>query len=109
MQMSEVKEDIQAIAFQIILHAGDARSSAMEAIQLAQAGNYDEAEAKIEAASQSFTEAHHVQTNLLQKEARGEMTDPTLIMIHAQDHLMTAMVVKDMAHVMIDLYRQLKG
>ncbi|WP_073153981.1 PTS lactose/cellobiose transporter subunit IIA [Seinonella peptonophila] len=95
------------ISFQLILHAGDARSSAMEAIQAAKAGDYPAAKEKLAAAEESFRKAHHVQTGLLQQEAAGNEQAPSILLIHAQDHLMTSMTVKDLAQEFVELYQQI--
>ena len=102
------KEELYNIAFQLILHAGNARSSAMEAIQKAKEGNFDEVEAKLLEADSALNEAHHFQTNLIQKEAGGEEFEFSLIMVHAQDHFMTSMTLKDMASEITDLYKLIK-
>ncbi|WP_275677280.1 PTS lactose/cellobiose transporter subunit IIA [Neobacillus drentensis] len=102
------KEELYNLAFQLILHAGNARSLAMEAMQEAKKGNFDEAEAKLTEADTAFNEAHHVQTDLIQKEAGGSKFELPLIMIHAQDHLMTSMTLKDLAREIIDLHKLLK-
>lgn len=47
-------------------------------------------------AAEELSKAHHYQTELIQNEAGGEKTEMTLLMVHAQDHLMNAMTVKDM-------------
>lgn len=95
------------VSFQLILHAGNARSSAMEAIQAAKNGDYSTAENKLSAAEKSFQNAHHVQTELLQQEAKGNEQQPTILLIHAQDHLMTAWTVKELAQEMIELYQKI--
>lgn len=95
------------ISFQIILYAGNARSSAMEAIAFAKEGKFTEAKEKLEDAKKEINEAHHFQTELIQAEARGEGVDMNVILVHSQDHLMTAMVVKDMAIEFVDLYEKL--
>ncbi|WP_188455024.1 PTS lactose/cellobiose transporter subunit IIA [Virgibacillus oceani] len=105
----ESTEDMQMLSFNIILHAGNARSNAMEAIALAKDYKFSEAREKIQSADQEFAEAHHVQTKLLQDEASGEKNDVTVILVHAQDHLMTAMTVKDLANEMIDMYEKMKS
>jgi PTS system cellobiose-specific IIA component len=102
------KEELYSLAFQLILHAGNARSFAMEAMQVAKEGNFDEAEAKLTEADSAFNEAHHVQTDLIQKEAGGSEFDIPLIMIHAQDHLMTALTLKELAREIIDLHKLIK-
>jgi cellobiose PTS system EIIA component len=98
---------LEGISFQLILHAGNARSSSMEAIQLAKTGEFEEAAKKIAEADQSFLEAHHAQTSLLTKEANGESQALSILLVHAQDHLMTAMTVKEMAQEFIDIYRKI--
>ncbi|WP_099159440.1 PTS lactose/cellobiose transporter subunit IIA [Virgibacillus ndiopensis] len=104
----ETAEDMQMLSFNIILHAGNARSSAMEAIALAKEYKFDDAREKIQEADQEFAKAHHGQTKLLQDEANGHKNDVTVILVHAQDHLMTAMTVKDLANEMIDMYEKMK-
>lgn len=104
----KTNEEMQMLSFNIILHAGNARSSAMEAIALAKAYHFKEAREKIEEAGQEFTEAHHAQTELLQDEANGKKNEISVILIHAQDHLMTAMTVKDVANEMVEMYEKIK-
>lgn len=91
----------------LIIHAGNAKSECMEAIQFAKKGEWDSVEQKIEAANESLVEAHHSQTALLTNEARGENVQPTLMLIHAQDHLMNAITFRDLAKEMIELYQKL--
>ncbi|MBM7601269.1 PTS system cellobiose-specific IIA component [Virgibacillus halotolerans] len=106
--MPETTEEIQMLSFNIILHAGNARSCAMEAIGFAKAYEFTAARGKIAEADKSFTEAHHVQTKLLQDEANGKKSEVTVILVHAQDHLMTAMTVKELASEMIDMYERME-
>ncbi|MCM3399499.1 PTS lactose/cellobiose transporter subunit IIA [Oceanobacillus profundus] len=98
-------DNITEIAFQIILYAGNGRSSAMEAIQDAKEGNFEEADQKIAEAGEELTKAHGFQTKLLQEEANGEEANVNVILIHSQDHLMNAMTVRDLAVEFIELYR----
>ncbi|KGX86860.1 PTS lactose/cellobiose transporter subunit IIA [Pontibacillus litoralis] len=101
--------NIEQVSFEIILHAGNARSSAMEALQIVKQNDYDGAMQKIEEAETELHKAHKAQTQLLQQEAQGEGKAPTVLLVHAQDHLMTAMTLKDMAKEMIDLYKEVRG
>ncbi|WP_026906900.1 PTS lactose/cellobiose transporter subunit IIA [Paucisalibacillus globulus] len=98
-------DNITEIAFQIILYAGNGRSSAMEAIQEAKEGNFDEADRKLVEAGEELTKAHGFQTKLLQDEASGEGANVNIILIHSQDHLMNAMTVRDLATEIIEIYR----
>ncbi|AVV08666.1 PTS lactose/cellobiose transporter subunit IIA [Listeria monocytogenes] len=91
----------------LIMHGGNAKSNAMEAIQAAKNGAFELAEEKISEAEQSIVEAHHSQTGLLTEEAKGNHMEVILLTVHSQDHLMTAMTFTDLAKELIDVYRKL--
>ena len=46
-------------------------------------------------------------TELIQGEARGEKSELSLILVHAQDHLTTAMIMIDQAEEFLNIYRLL--
>lgn len=100
-----MNNNLDNIAFQIILLAGNGRSSAMEAIQEAKKNNFDVALKKIKESKSELNEAHKFQTELLQKEAQGKNKDINLLLIHAQDHLMTSLLLKDVASEIVELYQ----
>lgn len=97
-------ENLEHVIFQIILHGGNGRSAAMEAMLAAKQGDFEGAREKLREADNALNEAHHIQSSLIQGEIRGEKTEVSLLMIHAQDHLMNAMTVKDLASEMVELY-----
>lgn len=101
------KQTLEHISYQMILHAGNARSSAIEAIRFAKEGNFNRAKEKITEAQQDFHQAHLVQTELLQKEANEKSQPPTILLIHAQDHLMTSQTVLELSIELIDLYKKI--
>nr|WP_263314598.1 PTS lactose/cellobiose transporter subunit IIA [Mammaliicoccus sp. Marseille-Q6498] len=102
-------DEIMEVAMKLITFGGDAKSNAMEAIYKAKEGKFDEADEKIEQAEISLNEAHNAQTSLLTKEAQGEKSDISLLMVHSQDHLMTAMTFKDLAKELIDVYKKIEN
>lgn len=99
-------ENIEII-MDIIVHGGNARSKAMEAIRKAAEGQFEDAKNQVETAEVDLHRAHNVQTSLIQEEANGKKTEISLLMIHAQDHLMNAITVVDMAKEMIRLHEML--
>lgn len=101
------KEELYNLSFQLILHSGNARSLAMEALYAAKEKNFVGAREKLKEADEAFVMAHHLQTELIQKESSGEELELPIILVHAQDHLMTAMTVKDLAKEIIDLREEL--
>ena len=98
-------DDIVETAFRIILHAGNGKSNAMEAIQEAKAGRFEEADRLIKEAGGELGKAHDYQTRLLHGEAGGKATPVNVILMHSMDHLMTSMTVRDLAVEIIELYR----
>ncbi|MDQ7096602.1 PTS lactose/cellobiose transporter subunit IIA [Desulfosporosinus sp. PR] len=99
--------DYEEIIMQIIVNSGNARSHAMNAIGLAKSKNMQEAENELAKAVDDLNLAHETQTRLIQDEAAGRSKQVTLLMVHAQDHLMNAITVKDLAQEFIDLYEKL--
>ncbi|MFR4287264.1 PTS lactose/cellobiose transporter subunit IIA [Enterococcus italicus] len=100
------QEQLEAI-MGLIVNAGNAKSDAMEAIQAAKKGEFEEADEKLKAAEAALVEAHHAQTKLLTAETNGEALTITLLTIHSQDHLMTSITFNDLAKEVIDVYRRL--
>lgn len=95
----------EMIAFGLIAQAGDARSKAYEALASAKKGNFEQAEELIAQTEASVLEAHHIQTSLLAKEANGDHTEVNVMLVHAQDHLMTAILAKELIAEMIEMYQ----
>jgi PTS system cellobiose-specific IIA component len=98
--------ETEQIVFSIIIHAGDARSHALEALRYAREHKFVEAEESIAQAKTQLIAAHRIQTDLLQAEARGEKQEVNLLLIHAQDHLMTAILAKDLIEEMILMFKK---
>ena len=99
---------MEEIIMNLILHSGEVRSYSMEAIQEAKRGNIEEARKLIEKADKELAESHKVQTSLIQNEAAGKKTEVSLLLVHAQDHLMTSMTVKDLDIEIIDIHEKIK-
>lgn len=91
----------------LIIYGGDAKSHAVEAIHCAKEGDFQEATDKLVAARASLLEAHHAQTDLLKKEAQEESVEVTLLMVHAQDHLMNGITFVDLATELVEVYQVL--
>ncbi len=98
--------EIEHIAFTLILHAGNARSHCFEALNLARNGKHKEAFEYLNESAKELQKAHTLQTNLLQMEAKGEKQEMNLIVVHAQDHLMNALLARDLIKEMIDMIQE---
>ncbi|HLS08480.1 MAG TPA: PTS lactose/cellobiose transporter subunit IIA [Lentibacillus sp.] len=78
----------EEIMTQLILHGGNARGAAYEALDEAEDYNFEKAEKLLEEANDEFLKGHKYQTDLIQ--SQDDNTVPSFFMIHAQDHVMTA-------------------
>lgn len=92
----------------IIVNSGEAKSLAFESIQLAKNGEFEAAEKKLGEARQEQLKAHNAQTELLVKEVNGEQTPFSMLLVHAQDHLMNSVTFVDLSKEIVELYRRLK-
>lgn len=97
------------IAFGIIAHAGDGKGLAFEAIRAAKAGNIEEARECLEKSKKEMHKAHGFQTELIHQEASGEKVEMGVLLVHAQDHLMTSMSFQQLAEEFVDLYERLEN
>ncbi|CUU45961.1 PTS lactose/cellobiose transporter subunit IIA [Clostridium beijerinckii] len=96
------------VVMELVVNGGHARSKSMEAIKAARKGDIEFAKEKIKEANEALNKAHNFQTSLIQKEAAGEEVGLSLLMVHAQDHLMNAMTVRDLAKEMISMYEEFR-
>lgn len=101
----EVSEEV---IFKIIVHSGEARSDIFQAFQLCKNGQYAEAQTSLDSAKEQLQEAHKVQTDLIQKEAAGDNMVVKLLMVHAQDHLMTCILAKDVMANMMEMQKEIR-
>lgn len=99
----------ESIVMELVVNSGAARSMAMQAIEEAAKGSFEAAFQKVKEAKEQINKAHAFQTELIAAEAGGQSQPVSLIMVHGQDHLMTAMVVIDMAEQFIRLYQKMEG
>ncbi|MBA5761947.1 PTS lactose/cellobiose transporter subunit IIA [Vibrio sp. 404] len=105
----EMNEDFEKIIISIVSYSGEAKGYAYEALTLSEEGKFDEAEAMMEQCNVSVRKAHSVQTDLIRQEISGEKIVVSMIMVHAQDHLMTTLSERELIRKMIEqnhrLYR----
>lgn len=91
----------------LIMYGGDAKGNAVEAIRAAKVGHFTEAYDYLEKANIALNTAHNSQTGMLAQEAAGNSTELSLLMIHGQDHLMTALTFIDIAKEVVEVYERI--
>jgi len=87
--VNDTISEINASSMQIILHAGNARDLYNEAIDCVETGCLDSYQELLQKAEKEITLAHKIQTKLLQDAIDEENPSLPLLLIHAQDTLMT--------------------
>lgn len=102
-----MKDQEQAI-FEIIAHSGNARSFAFEALSAVEEFDFDKAEKLINDADQELSLAHKTQTSLIQDELNGKQVTKSLLLIHAQDHLMSAISEQKLVEHLIRIIKKLQ-
>lgn len=99
-------EELELTLFQIITAAGGSKSNYIGAIQEAKAGNFEAAEQLVKDGDEFLSQAHDPHAKLLTMEAQGQDDLVCLLLIHAEDQMMSCEVFKQMAVEFIDLYKK---
>jgi cellobiose-specific phosphotransferase system component IIA len=101
--------ELQNDLIEIISLSGEVKKEFLKAVKYAKNNESEKAEAIYEKADDRLIKAHLKQTELIKKEANGEKIESSLMLTHAQDHLMTAILLRDMAKEFMDLYSRLEN
>lgn len=97
-----------AVAFQLIMNAGNSKSSSMMAMEAAREFRFEDARKHLQDAESEMRSAHQSQIDMIQQEAQGNPVAVNIILVHAQDHLTMAMMAKDQATEVLSMYEMIK-
>ncbi len=103
------KTNNEKLAFELILHAGNAKSKAMEAIYASREKDFITAQKNLEEAEKELNEAHKSQTAMLVGEANGEKLEMNVLLVHALDHLSMATVTLELAEELVLQRKEKEG
>lgn len=104
-----MEEELQVKAFEIITYVGSARSCYIEAVQEAKKGDFEAAEKLMQTGQDDFVKGHHAHADLLEMESSGENVIISLLLLHAEDQLMSAESFKIVAEEFIDVYKKFQN
>lgn len=100
--------DMENEVMELITNAGYARSLVFQAIRYArEEDNYLLAEEFMQQAQEALSGAHRVQTKLIELDEGSGKIPVHLVMVHAQDHLMNAMMLLEMGREIIALHEKM--
>lgn len=104
MDGNQAAQSIEVTAMQMILHSGNARSNLITALRECKENNYEKSKELLTEAEEMLSEAHKTHFHLIQKEASDESTDFSLLLMHAEDHLMSTTTMKEMIKELIQIF-----
>lgn len=91
----------------MIASTGSARSSFIEAIAKARGGDFEAARKLVEEGENMLVKGHNEHAKLLSQEASGNKVQVDLLLLHAEDQMMSAETFRIMAKEMIEIYKKL--
>lgn len=101
--------ELENTLIEIISLSGEVKKKFLKAVKYAKNNEFEQAEEIFKEADDQLIKAHLKQTELIKQEANGNKIEASLMLTHAQDHLMTAILLKDMAKEFIDLYSKIEA
>ncbi|MHA2937121.1 PTS lactose/cellobiose transporter subunit IIA [Vibrio sp. RC27] len=108
-EMDSPIEDLEETVMELIINAGESKSCAMQALYAAKAGKWDEVDGLLDDANAAAKRAHTVQTQLIGMDQGTGKVPVNLIMVHAQDHIMTSMLARELIEELINIHRSMQG
>lgn len=99
--------DLENEVMELITNAGYARSLVFQAIAVArEEGDFAEAENLMQQAQEALSTAHHTQTKLIEMDEGTGKVPMHIVMVHAQDHLMNAIMLTELGREIIALHKK---
>ena len=99
-------EKLEEISMTIIAESGAARSLSFEALEKAKSGDFVTSDKLLKDADGHFHAAHEAHRELLKMDSKGEINSVTVLIAHAQDHLMCSSLAEELIREIILLRRE---
>ena len=106
MTIEEIREKLEELDLQIIASVGTARSMYIEALNLAKEGQFEEANAKVAEADEMFAQGHDAHHDILAMQGQGIELPFDLMLVHAEDQMMSAETFRLIATELMELYKK---
>ena len=102
-------QEFETACFGIITYVGTARSCFINAVQFAKKGDFEGAEEQIRQGDEAYTQGHHIHADLLTLDANGKLEESGLILMHAEDQLLSCETLEIMAERFLAQARRLQA
>ena len=100
------RDEVAMAAMEIVAFAGDARTQFLKAMDAMAENDFAQAEALIKEGDDLVVKAHEQEKEIIAQESAGETVEISFFTIHAQDYLMTSMLLSDMCKRFMKIFRQ---
>ncbi|WEV71251.1 PTS lactose/cellobiose transporter subunit IIA [Lactobacillus sp. ESL0785] len=100
-------DGIEQVAFEMISNTGEARSLLMKIIDDADKGNFDNYEADFKKANDCLKTAQKVHLKVISSEADQKKLPFSILLVHAEDQMMAAELIRDLAQYIVNINKQL--
>lgn len=101
-------EGIEKKCLDIIGAVSESRNTYIKAIHKARDYEFDTARSLVEEGNKAFLEGHTAHKELITREAKGDLGNVTMLLLHAEDQLMSAESFKIIAEEMISAYEKIQ-
>jgi cellobiose PTS system EIIA component len=98
--------DLESTVMGLIINAGESKSLAMQALFSAKKNEWQDVDKCLKKSAEAAKKAHQVQTELIGMDEGEGKVPVNLIMVHAQDHIMTSMLARELIEEIINIYRK---
>ena len=105
--MDEEKRDINMVAMEVIMNAGDGRDQIDEALAAMAEAQLDKVDALLNEAEALTVKAPNAQTEVIQSQVSGENMEYSLLFVHAQDTVMTITTELRMTQKLLPIVKML--
>lgn len=102
-----IMNDVQMASFKIISTVGAAKSHYIEAIRFSKQGQFEKAQESVEEGRKAYKKGHEIHFKLIQEEAKGGNQEIILLLIHAEDQLMSTETLQVLAEELIEMNKRL--
>lgn len=111
-ELDDIQDDtvseLEEVVMGLIINAGQARSLAYTALKKAKEGDFVTAKSLMEQSHSALNEAHKVQTKLIEGDMGEGRIKVSLVLVHAQDHLMNAMLARELITELIEVHEKIE-
>lgn len=103
----EEMEGYELLSFTIISNVGSAKSKVMESMELARGYQFSEAQQAIEEANLFLQEGEKAHFSLITKDTQEKEPTINLLVVHAEDQLMTTVCLRDLAVELLQINKNM--